>query len=317
MRVLFAGSPPLAVASLESVHRRHSIIAVLTNPDRPAGRRGAPVPTPVKARARELGLRVLQPMRLDADAVEEVRELGCDLLVVVAYGRIFPREFLEVFPRGGVNLHPSLLPRHRGPSPISAAILAGDEETGVSVQRLAPRMDSGDILRVQRVPLTGRETTGFLSEALGRLGAELLAEALADVEVGRDAGHPQAEAEATYCRLVRKEDGRLDWGLGADDLERRIRAYDPWPGAFTTFRGQVLHLLAGGVCPVDAPGAPSDPRQGLVLGTDKRYGILVQTGRGILYADRLQLQSKKPADWRAFLNGQRDFVGSLLGVNDD
>jgi methionyl-tRNA formyltransferase len=244
-----------------------------------------------------------------------VKALGCELLVVVAFGRIFPGGFLELFPRGGINVHPSLLPRHRGPSPIPAAILAGDRETGVTVQRLAARMDSGDILKAGRLPLSGKETTGSLTSVLADLGAELLVQTLAEVEQGREQGTPQAEAEATYCRLVRKQDGRIAWDREAGHIERLIRAYHPWPGAFTTFRGQTLHLLAGGVYPGPPPREAA--AQGLVFGTDNRYGILVRAGQGVLSVSRLQLQAKKPRDWRSFLNGRKDFVGSQLGVDDD
>jgi methionyl-tRNA formyltransferase len=279
----------------------------------------------VKQRALELGLEVLQPQQLDQALADKVGELGCELLVVAAFGRIFPAELLAVFPRGGVNVHPSLLPRYRGPSPIPAAILAGDRETGVTVQKLAARMDSGDILKAGRLPLSGRETTGSLTPVLADMGAELLAQTLAEVEQGRERGTPQTESEATYCRLVRKQDGRIDWNRQAADLERMIRAYHPWPGAFTTFRGQVLHLLEAGVCPLPPP-ATAGPKAadaqgagtgGLVFGTDNRYGILVRAGRGALGVTRLQLQAKKPMDWRSFLNGRRDFVGSRLGVDDD
>ncbi len=311
MRVLFAGSPELGVPSLEAVHQRNRVVGVLTNPDRPAGRSGEPRPTPVKARAQELGLSVLQPARFDQALYDVVRGLDAELLVVAAFGRIFPAEFLSLFPRGGINLHPSLLPRHRGPSPISAAILAGDSQTGVSIQKVAEKMDSGDLLLVRNVPLTGRETCATLSEQLGRIGAELLVQALEEVAAGRARGTPQNEAAATYCRLVRKQDGRIDWRLDAETIERMIRAYDPWPGAYTSFRGQMLHLLAGGLPEQTEPAG--EVRHGLVLGADNRYGILIGTGRGVLYVSRLQLQGRKPLDWRSFLNGRPDLVGSVLG----
>jgi methionyl-tRNA formyltransferase len=211
-------------------------------------------------------------------------------------------------------VHPSLLPRHRGPSPIPAAILAGDRETGVTVQRVAARMDSGDILKAGRLSLLGTETTGSLTPVLAALGAELLVQTLAEVEQGRERSTPQAEPEATYCRLVRKQDGRIPWEREAGHIERLIRAYHPWPGAFTTFRGQVLHLLEAGVCPLPPP---AEGARGLVFGTDNRYGILVLAGQGVVGVTRLQLQAKKPMEWRSFLNGRKDFVGSRLGVDDD
>jgi len=247
MRVLFAGSPELAVASLDALHGRFEVCGVLTNPDRPAGRQGAAAPTAVKRRALELGLRVLQPDSLDEGFREQVQLLKPELLVVVAFGRIFRSEVLELFPRGGVNLHASLLPRHRGPSPISACILAGDRETGVTVQRLALRVDAGDILAARSLPLTGTETTGSLSGVLARMGAELLGETLAAGLRGEVRPEAQVEEQASYCRLVRKSDGLVDWRRPVEQIERMIRAYDPWPLAHTCFGGRTLNLLAGGV----------------------------------------------------------------------
>jgi len=311
MRLLFAGSPEIAVPSLLALAKNHRIQAVLTNPDRPAGRNKQPVPTAVKRQALAMNIPVLQPERLDGAFLEQVSRLEAELLVVVAFGRIFKREFLDLFPRGGINLHASLLPKHRGASPIAAAILEGDSVTGVSVQQLALKMDAGDILGVRRLPLRGSETTGSLSRALGDLGAELLATVVEQFEQDRVQPVRQDDSQATFCSLVKKEHGLIDWGSDAATIERMIRAYDPWPRAFTWFNGRRLNVLSGGVFPqdCDAEGKP----QGLVLATDNRYGILVTTGEGVLYVSSLQLQAKKPLDWRSFLNGQKDIIGAQLG----
>jgi methionyl-tRNA formyltransferase len=311
MRIVFAGSPDFAVPSLIAVHEKFEIAAVLTNPDRPVGRSKRFAATPVKDQASTLGLTVLQPAVLDDPFFEQVRLLSPELLVVVAFGRIFSRGFLGLFPGGGINLHGSLLPRHRGPSPITAAILEGDSETGVTVQKLAPKMDAGDILSTRSLALEGTETTGSLSQVLSEMGAELLTDTLAELERGGIRPAAQDDSRATYCRMVGKEDGRVDWSDDAATIERMIRAYDPWPRAYTTWGGRRLNLLAGGVFPpeLDAGGG----KQGLVLGVDNRYGILVKTGAGVLHVSRLQLQAKKPLDWRSFINGQKDFVGAQLG----
>jgi methionyl-tRNA formyltransferase len=248
---------------------------------------------------------------LDAPFAETLRTYDPQLLVVVAFGRIFSREFLDFFPQGGVNLHASLLPKYRGPAPVSAAILSGESRTGVTVQKLAPKMDAGDILGARTLALTGEETTGSLSAVLADLGAELLPEILSELEKGKVRPIAQDEAQASYCRLVRKEHGQIDWSADAGMIERMIRAYDPWPRAFTTWQGQRLTLLAGGVYPETLDTGSRE--QGLVLDVDNRYGILVKTGGGVLYLHRLQLQAKKPLDWRSFLNGQKDFIGSQLG----
>ncbi len=311
MRILFAGSPFLAVPSLERIAREQQVVGVLTCCDRPAGRGGGLEPSPVKLSALALGLHLLQPARLDAAAIDEVKRLDPQLLVVAAFGRIFRKEFLDIFPGGGINLHPSLLPRHRGPSPISAAILEGDVETGVTVQKLALRFDTGDILAQRAVPLDGSETTGTLTASLAVTGAELLAEVLASAPAGQaPIGTPQDEERASYCRIVRKEDGRIDWAEPARLIERKVRAYDPWPRADTTWNGASLLLLKTAVY----PGTFTDAGEpGRVLASDKRHGLLVRTGDGVLAVERLQLQFKKPLDWRSFLNGHPDLVGARLG----
>jgi len=314
MRVLFAGSPSLAIPALAAIQQDHDVCGVLTNPDQPQGRSKDLQPTPVKQKALELGLRVLHPKALDEPFYREIATLKPELLVVAAYGRIFKKAFIDLFPLGGVNLHPSLLPRFRGPSPITAAILSGDRETGVTIQRLALKMDAGPILAVERVPLDGTETTPVLTEQLAALGVELLIGVLNALEAGRIEEIEQNETKATYCRLVRKTDGCINWGDSAERIDRMIRAYQPWPGTFTSFGSQRLNILDGGVCPECHPEVSGG--KGLVFGSDKRYGVLVQTGQGILYINRMQLQSKKALDWQAFLNGNRTLVGSLLGGNE-
>jgi len=311
MRILFAGSPEFAVPSLVALQKAFPITAVLTNPDRPAGRGKQPVATPVKQQALALDLPVFQPRALDAPFLQQVRALQPELLVVVAFGRIFGKDFLGLFPRGGVNLHASLLPKYRGPSPITAAILSGETRTGVTVQKLALKMDAGDILGTRSLPLNGQETTGSLFPVLAEMGAGLLPTILMELEQGRISPVAQDESKASYCRLVNKEDGEIDWNVDAGMIERMIRAYDPWPRAFTTWAGRRLNILAGGVYPqsVDTRGK----KRGLVLAVDNRYGILVNTGGGVLHLSRLQLQARKPLDWRSFLNGQKDFIGAQLG----
>jgi methionyl-tRNA formyltransferase len=314
MRIIFAGTPPMAVPSLEKIARNPGVAAVLTAPDAPAGRNRTPYPSAVKQVAMALGIPVLTPAVLDETARETVRTLAPDLLVVVAYGKIFKKNFLDLFPRGGINVHPSVLPRHRGPSPITAAILAGDRETGVTVQKLAMRFDTGDILAQVRVPLDGTETTGSLTDSLSAVGAEQLSGVIADMEAGRPAAAAeQDESQASYCRLVRKEDGLISWAEPAAVIERKVRAYDPWPRTSTTLGGTSLLLLKSSVHPDTLPNAAHEPVPGDVVAANGEQGILVQTGQGILRIERLQLQFKKPMDWRSFLNGRPDLLGMRLG----
>ncbi|MDR2589190.1 MAG: methionyl-tRNA formyltransferase [Spirochaetales bacterium] len=314
MRVLFAGTPDFAVPSLEALAERFEIAAVLTNPDRQAGRGRKAEPSPVKLAALRLGLRLLQPERLDGDFREDVRAFSPDILVCAAFGRIFGPKFLSLFPLGGVNLHPSLLPRYRGPSPINAAILRGDAYTGISVQRLAREMDSGDIVAQESFPLAGTERASSLSLVLARKGAQLLVRALTEIEGGRAVYMPQNHGDATYCGLLSREDGRIDWMRSSGFIERMTRAYDPWPGAWTLFRGEVLRILEAEALSGEGPGSGGEwPVPGKVLGVDTGRGILVQTQNGLLAVRALQLQSKKAMNFASFVNGVRGFTGSVLG----
>jgi methionyl-tRNA formyltransferase len=324
MRILFAGSPAIAAPTLELLARTRNVVGVLTNPDSARGRGKRVEPTEVAAAAERINLErlerglspipVLKPDRLGAEARELVAPLSPDLLVVVAYGRIFGPKFLALFPKGGVNLHPSLLPRYRGCAPIPAAILNRDAETGISIQRLALEMDAGDLLSVERLALDGTETTETLSAVAAERGARLAASVLDAIEAGTERPVPQDHAAATYCQMLRKEDGRLDWTASASVLDARIRAFSPWPGAFTVHGSLVLNVLEARPYPGSAPSSGSAPECGTVLGVDKAAGILVQTGDGLLALRRLQYETKKPLDWRSFLNGARDLIGSRLGA---
>lgn len=314
MRVLFAGTPEIALPSLHAVAQAHEVAAVLTAPDRPAGRGRYMEASPVANCAAELGIRVLRFEKLNEAAREEVSELGAELLVCVAYGKIFGPRFLGIFPRGGVNLHPSLLPKYRGPSPISAAILAGDSVSGVSIQRLALEMDAGDVLARCEIPLDGSETAASLTQHAAELGAELLVQTLEALEGGKEQAEAQQHDQASYCSLVKKQDGVLNWNSSALELDRVARALYPWPGAFTELDGKELKIHETAV-PADLDPSQADSRAqpGTVLGVDNRYGILVQTGDGVLALRRLQLPGRKALDWAAFLNGTPNFIGSVLG----
>lgn len=315
MRVLFAGTPALAVPALHEVAGVSEVLGVLTNPDAPSGRGGRVTPSAVKQAASALGITVLEPERLDPAFRERVRSLAPEILVVVAYGRIFRPEFLSLFPRGAINLHPSLLPRHRGPTPIPATILAGDTEGGVTIQRVAAAVDSGAILAQERVALDGTESTGSLSVRLGALGASLLVTVIRAIESGTAVEQEQDHGRATFCRKLGKGEGLIDWREDAVTIARKVRAYDPFPGAYTTCAGRLLHILEATAVGFDS-SPPTAPAPGVVVRTDKGYGIVVSTGQGFLCVRRLQLEARKALEWRAFCNGVPGFVGSRLGESD-
>lgn len=315
MRVLYAGCPEISVPPLEALTDVSQVVGVLTNPGKRCGRNKKIQETPVKLKAQELGLPIVEADSLkDAEEriMTEIRALSAELLVVFAYGVIFPKWFLDLFPWGGINIHPSLLPKHRGPSPIPAAILAGDEQTGITIQRLSERMDAGNILLQERIFLRGEETTEDLERDVAQRAGPLLQEVLKEMESGDLKEQAQKEENATYCRLICRKDADIDWRLSAEKIERMVRAYYPWPKARTFWKGRGVYILTGQVG--DTAETPeSKVRTGTVLGVDKNKGILIQTGNGTYAVTKLQLQSKKPLFFKDFLNGNRDFLEATLG----
>ncbi len=317
MRALFAGTPEIAVPALRLLAEHHTVVGVLTAPNRPAGR-GRLVETRAVAQvAAALEIPILQPERLDGEARKKVSILDPEILACVAYGKIFGPRFLALFPAGGINMHPSLLPRYRGPAPIPAAILAGDDITGVTVQALAEEMDAGDIFLQTRIPLSGNETTDSLTELCATVGARAVLSVVDAIESGTAERLAQEHQYASYTHIIGKEAGRIDWTRDAVYIQRMVRAFDPWPLAFTGFRDQRLNILAAAIATYPDGDGGSPPLErvspGKIVGVDKTAGILVQTGNGILSVQKLQLQNRKPLDWKSFVNGVRDLPGSFFG----
>ena len=323
MRILFAGSPAIAVPALQVLSRMELdgkgvvLAGLLTNQDSKKGRGKNEEPTDVSAAASELDkerkglppIVQLKPEKLDAGARDDVAALAPELLVSFACGHFFGPRFLALFPLGGINIHPSLLPKYRGACPIPAAILGRDKEMGICIQRLASELDSGDILAMERFELSCRETTSSLSETVAGKAASLLENLLLNFDESLKNARPQ-NGEAVYCKEIKKEEGLIDWTLSALEIDAQIRAYTPWPLSFTSLGDKTLFILEGQ--PLAFPERQCDA-PGTVLGTDNNYGLLVQTGDGILAVTRLQWQAKKALDWKAFCNGTRDFIGRKLG----
>jgi len=301
------GSPAFAVRPLEAlVAAGHTLVGVVTQPDRPAGRERRLQAPPVKLAAERLGLPALQPPTLrDPEVVASLAALAPEVGVVAAYGEILRRNVLAIPPLGYLNIHPSLLPLHRGPTPVAGAIMAGDGETGVTIMRLDPGMDSGPVLAQAVVPLPPDARAGALTDELFALGSRLLVEALAAYAAGTLAPREQDHSQASVTRLLKKEDGQVDWSLPALVIERMTRAYDPWPGAMTTWGGQPLRLIAAAV---DADWA-GDSAPGAVVGQGAGGGPLVATGSGALELRELQPAGKRAMPAGAWWQGVRDRGG--------
>ncbi len=301
------GTPDFGVPTLERlIASGLQIVGVYTQPDRPSGRGKKTRKSPVKVLAETRGLPVFQPETLSTnDSRAEMEFLKPDVAVVAAYGRILPKWTLDLPTYGVLNVHPSLLPRHRGPAPVANAILEGDDETGVTVMLVEPKVDSGPILGSVRVPIGPRDTTGALTERLAEMGGRLLVETLRGWTRGLLEPSVQDDALATYSRKAARGDGEIDWDLSAVEIDRRIRAYDPWPGSFTKWIGRRLKTLEAE--PVE--GEVGEP--GLV--TKGTGGVVVQTGQGQLRLKKVQMEGSRGMNVEAFLAGHPEFVGTKLG----
>ena len=302
-RTVFFGSGGFAVPILERLAAMPGVdvVAVVTTPDRPKGRAGALTPTPVAVRAAASGIPILQPERIrDPEAVAAIAALRPELGVLADYGRIVPRRILDLPPRGILNVHPSLLPRHRGATPIPATIAAGDASAGVSIIRMDDGIDTGPIVAQQAWPLGGDERAPDLEATAARRGAELLARTVEAWRSGAIPAVPQDEAAATSTRPFRREDGRLDPARPAAELERQVRANAPWPGTFLETADGRIAILAASVGPaVDA-----------ALGTLTADGLA--TRDGVLRFDQVQPAGGKPMPWSAYLRGRPTVLGTTV-----
>lgn len=300
-RLVFMGSPHFAIPPLRLLAENYPVAGVVTQPDRPAGRGRTLTPPPVKLLAQELGLPVIQPRRLrEPEAEDQLRLWNPQLIVVAAFGQILRPEVLHLPPYGCVNVHASLLPRWRGAAPIQAAILAGDTETGITIMRMDAGVDTGLIISQRPMAILPDDTAGSLSERLSELGAQLLIETLANYLKGEATLRPQDDSQATYAPMLKKEDGLLDFHRSAEELALQVRAFNPWPGAYTIFQEQVLKIHRAH--PAGADGA--DPGQTGVFEGLPAFGTI----NGWLVLDEVQPAGKKPMPGKNFLQGARDWI---------
>ena len=306
MRVIFCGTAAFAVPSLHALAQRHDVVLVVTQQDRPAGRGRRPQMPPVKLAAAEHNLAVTQPRSLRKEAVvAELASAAADVIVVAAYGKILPKAILDMPPHGCLNVHASLLPRHRGAAPVTAAILAGDAVSGVTIMQMDEGLDTGPMLRQQSLSLQGNETTGTLTTTLSQLGADLLIPTLEDWVAGRLKPQPQDDSLATYAPLLNKEDGIVRWNHDAESVCRHIRAMQPWPGAVTFWDDRQLKVLRA---------QPTADNVGEVPGRVIRHEgeLAVVAGTGIVVLEEVQLAGKRALPAPDFLRGYGAIVGAVL-----
>jgi methionyl-tRNA formyltransferase len=303
-RIAFAGTPQFALPALRALlDSSHRVVGVLTQPDRPAGRGRELRASPVKLLALDAGVPLSQPATLKtAESRVDLAAWSPDLMVVVAYGLILPPPVLALPPRGCVNIHGSLLPRWRGAAPIQRAILAGDTETGVTIMQLDEGLDTGPTLLERRRPIGTHDNAGDLHDALAELGAAALIEALDGLASGSLAARAQPAGGANYAPKIDKSEARLDWGTSALELDRRVRAFNPWPVAETRFAGESIRVLRASVA--DGTGAGGEAAPGTLLGISED-GLRVACGEGVLAVRELQRAGKRPVSARDFANAVR------------
>lgn len=319
MRIVFMGTPDFSVGTLDAIAvAGHEIAGVVTQPDKQRGRGKQVQPTPVKEAALRLGLPVFQPARVrDPEFIAQLKEMKPEAIVVVAFGQIIPQEILDLPKYGCINVHASLLPAYRGAAPIQWAVINGEAESGVTIMRMDAGLDTGDMLTKTVVPLAADETAGTLFDKLSAAGAQLLVKTLKGLEEGTVVPEKQpADSTTEYARMIKKEDGKIDWTENAENIERLIRGMDPWPSAYTKLNGKtvkiwkakVMALIGGGLFSA-LPGQDPAKHAGEIWAADES-GIHVRTGDGILVVQELQMEGKKRMSVQDFLRGHKIDPGS-------
>lgn len=316
MRVIFMGTPDFSVGTLESlIQAGHEIVLVVTQPDKPKGRGRAMQCPPVKEAALSHGLEVYQPKRVrEPECVERLREKEADIIVVVAFGQILPKEILEMPKYGCVNVHASLLPKYRGASPIQWAVINGEKVTGVTTMRMDEGLDTGDMILKEEVVLSKDETGGSLFERLAQTGAELCVRTLEEIEKGTAVYTPQNHSQATHTTIIKKQLGEIDWSKSARELECLIRGLNPWPSAYTNLDGKTLKIWSADVrkSEMESKETAGSQEPGTVVNITKNT-VEVQTGQGILVLREVQLEGKKRMTTDAFLRGFSLETGAQFG----
>lgn len=311
MKIYFFGTPKFAIPSLKTLFNSadFSIQAVVTQPDKP-GNRKVLTPPPVKIAAQELGLKVLQPEKIDEKLIEKIKKDSPDAIIVIAYGGLIPKELLEIPKYGCINVHPSLLPKYRGASPIQEALLNGDKETGISIMEVDEKLDHGPVYLVKRIEIDDKDTFKTLSEKLAIASAILLLLALKDIEEGNLPPIPQPDSKATFCRKIAKEDGLINWERSSKEILNQIRALNPWPSTYTVIEGKKLKILEATKFEAIEGKTSQKKKPGSIEILDKNtFGFYAKDG--LIIPSKVQIEGKSQTTAKEFLNGHRKALGNL------
>ncbi len=306
-KIIFFGTPEFAIPSLQGIFEKENLLAVVTQPDKPKGRSLKLFPSPVKIWALAKNLKILEPIKLkDPSFLKEVKDLSPDLIVVCSYGKILPKELLETPKYGCWNIHASLLPKYRGASPINWAILEGEKETGITIMLMDEGLDTGPIFLQKKIPISEEDTAITLSQKLSILGKEAILESIQLHKKGLLKPLPQPENNVSYAPILKKEDGFFTFEEPAEKIERKVKAFLPWPTAFTYYKNKLLKILSAKAILLDHQNTP-----GTIIEI-KKEGILIATSKGAILIKEVQLEGKKKISAYEFACGQRFKVGALL-----
>ena len=300
MKTIFMGTPEFAVPSLEKVFEKTDLAAIFTKEDKPNTRGNKIIANPVKQFGLEHNIEIIQPRRLkDSELINKIKDLAPDLIVVVAYGKIIPREIIDIPKYGIINVHSSLLPKYRGASPIHSAILNGDKETGVSIMYIEEELDSGDVILMESCEITETDTLGTLHDRLKVLGAELLGKTLDLIENGEVSAAPQDHSKATFVKPITKEEEKIDWNKSTNEVYNKVRGLNPFPGAYTVFKDTVVKIYE-----TEKNYEEYDGEYGEIVALKKKYGPVVKLKDGNLILKNVKLQGKKNQSGVDLLNGR-------------
>ncbi len=298
MKIVFLGTPEFALASLNSLSNDPNIdiVTVVTQPDKPVGRKQVLTPPPVKVLAEKIGLKVIQPKN-NEELYDNLANIKADFFIVIAFGMILPKKILDIPTYGSINVHASLLPKYRGASPIQQSILKGDDQTGISIMKMDEKLDHGPVYIVKRMPISPKDTSETLSTKLSFLGGEILPSVLHDIVEENLKEIPQNHKQASHCKKIKKEDGKIDWNKSATEIMNMMRAFTPWPGIYTNFKNKKLKIIQ------------AEKEDGnLEIGEFKLNGkkLMIGTGDGVITPSEVQIEGKKACKISDFINGNKN-----------
>ena len=308
MRVVFLGTPDFSVNTLKAIiNSKHEVVAVVTQPDKPVGRSSKLVFSPVKQVAVEHNLKVLQYNKIRLEGVEDLKALNADIMVTCAFGQILSQEIIDIAPKGIINVHASLLPKYRGAAPIQWSIINGDSETGVTIMQTEAGIDTGDIICMEKTPISETETAGELFDRLSMLGAKLLVEALDLIESGNATFTKQNDDLATHVKMLKKEDGIIDFSKSAREIYNFVRGMNPWPCAYTFLDQKPFKVHSSNIVEIEAFAQPGE-----VICADSKRGLIVATGNGFIRLKEIQAEGGKKMADTAYLLGHKIEIGTKL-----